>query len=52
MKLKSSNGVFGTNYRLSKIYYCPYEKSTPFTYEALIRTLIKHYHEGKEFKEF
>ena len=50
--LNSINEVLGTNYTLSKIYYVPSEDSSCFAYRTLIRGLIIHYHEGKEFKEF
>lgn len=49
--LNSINEALGTNYTLSKIYYEPYEDSSCFIYRTLIRSLIVHYYEGKEFKE-
>lgn len=49
--LNSINQYLGTNYRLSKIYYVPSEDRSCLVYQTLIRRLIKHYSEGKEFKE-
>jgi len=49
--LNSINQALGTNYTLSKIYYVPSEDGSSRIYQTLIRSLIKHYYEGKEFKE-
>ena len=49
--LNSINQCLGTSYRLSKIYYVPSEDGSCLVYQTLIRRLIKHYYEGKEFKE-
>jgi len=49
--LNSINQSLGTSYTLSKIYYVPSEDGTCLVYQTLIRSLIKHYYEGKEFKE-
>ena len=49
--LNSINRALGTSYTLSKIYYVPSEDGSYFVYQTLIRNLIKHYYEGKEFKE-
>jgi len=49
--LESVNKSLGTNYKLSKIYFSPFDISTNRIYSGLIATLIKHYHSGNEFKE-
>ena len=48
--LNCLNQSLETNYTLSKIYYVPSLNESGI-YRALIRTLIRHYHEGKEFEE-
>jgi hypothetical protein len=48
--LNSMNEYFGTNYQLSKIYYVPSEDGSNLIYQTLIRRLIRHYHNGNEFK--
>ena len=49
--LESVNKFLGTNYRLSKIYFSPFDISTNRIYSGLIAALIRHYHSGNEFKE-
>lgn len=49
--LNSINQSLGTRYRLSKIYYVPSEDGSCLVYQTLIRSLIKHYYERKEFKK-
>ena len=49
--LKSINQSLGTDYKLSKIYYLPSEKSTDRVYSLLIIKLILRYHNREEFKE-
>jgi hypothetical protein len=49
--LNSINQALGTSYTLSKIYYVPSEDGSSLIYQTLIRSLIIHYYEGKEFKE-
>jgi hypothetical protein len=49
--LESVNKSLGTNYRLSKIYFSPFDISTNRIYPGLIAALIRHYHSGNEFKE-
>ena len=49
--LESVNQSLGTNYKLSKIYFSPFEISTNRIYSGLISALIRHYHSGNEFKE-
>jgi hypothetical protein len=49
--LNSINQSLGTSYILSKIYYVPVEDGSCSVYQTLIKNLIKHYYEGKEFKE-
>ena len=49
--LESVNKSLGMNYRLSKIYFSPFDISTNRIYSGLIAALIRHYHSGNEFKE-
>jgi len=49
--LESVNQSLGTNYKLSKIYFSPFDSGTNSVYNLLICTLIRHYHSGNEFKE-
>lgn len=49
--LKSVNKALGTNYKLSKIYFSPYDSPKCEVYTALIAIWIRHYDSGKEFKE-
>ena len=49
--LESVNKSLGTNYKLSKIYFSPFDIPTNRIYSGLIATLIRHYHSGNEFKE-
>nr|WPV76383.1 hypothetical protein [Naviculales sp.] len=49
--LESVNKSLGTNYKLSKIYFSPFDISTNRIYSGLIAALIRHYHNGHEFKE-
>ena len=49
--LESINKSLGTNYKLSKIYFSPFDISTNRIYSGLIAALIRHYHSGNEFKE-
>ena len=49
--LESVNQSLGTNYKLSKIYFSPFDIPTNRIYSRLIATLIRHYHNGNEFKE-
>jgi len=49
--LESVNQSLGTNYKLSKIYFSPFDISTNRIYSGLISALIRHYHSGNEFKE-
>lgn len=50
--LDSVNESFQTNYKLSKIYYVPSDDGSGFIYRNLTHALIRHYHEGKEFKKY
>jgi hypothetical protein len=45
------NKALGTNYKLSKIYFSPFDSANDGVYVGLISTLIKHFHNGDEFKE-
>ena len=49
--LESVNKSLGTNYKLSKIYFSPFDISTNRIYSGLIAALIRHYNSGNEFKE-
>ena len=49
--LESVNKSLGTNYKLKKIYFSPFDISTNRIYSGLIAALIRHYHSGNEFKE-
>ena len=49
--LKSVNQSLGTNYKLSKIYFSPFDSGADSVYNLLICKLIRHYHSGNEFKE-
>ena len=49
--LESVNKSLGTNYKLSKIYFSPFDISKNRIYSGLIAALIRHYHSGNEFKE-
>jgi hypothetical protein len=49
--LESVNKSLGTNYKLSKIYFSPFDSPQSGVYSALIATLIRHYHSGNEFQE-
>jgi hypothetical protein len=49
--LESVNKSLGTNYKLSKIYFSPFDISTNRIYSSLIAALIRYYHSGNIFKE-
>jgi len=49
--LESINKSLGTNYKLSKIYFSPFDSSRDRVYSGLIAALIKHYHIENEFEE-
>ena len=49
--LELVNQSLGTNYKLSKIYFSPFDISTNRIYSGLISALIRHYPSGNEFKE-
>ena len=49
--LESVNQSLGTNYKLSKIYFSPFDISTNRIYSGLIAALIRHYHNGHELEE-
>lgn len=49
--LESVNQSLGTNYKLSKIYFSPFDSGAYSVYNLLICKLIRHYHSGNEFKE-
>lgn len=49
--LEFVNQSLGTNYKLSKIYFTPFDSGANSVYNLLICKLIRHYHSGNEFKE-
>ena len=49
--LESVNQSLGTNYKLSQIYFLPFDSGTNSVYNLLICKLIRHYHSGNKFKE-
>lgn len=49
--LESVNKSLGTNYKLSKIYFVPWDSASYSVYSLLICKLIRHYHAGKSFKK-
>jgi hypothetical protein len=49
--LESINQSLGTNYELSKIYFSPFDSEANSVYKLLICKLIRHSHNGKDFKE-
>jgi hypothetical protein len=49
--LKLVNKCLGINYKLSQIYFSPFDSGTNSVYNLLICKLIRHYHNGNEFKE-
>ena len=48
--LESINKSLGTNYKLSKIYFSPFDIPANQIYSGLVAVLIRHYHSGQEFK--
>lgn len=51
--LRDIENDFEENFdELSKIYYVPSEDGSGFRYRNLTHALIRHYHEGKEFKKY
>ena len=48
---KSINELLQTDYKLAKIYYVPSEDGSDLMYQTLIRRLIRHFHNGNEFKD-
>lgn len=50
--LESVNQSLGTNYKLSQIYFTPFNSGANSVYHVLICKLIRHYHSGNEFTEF
>ena len=49
--LEPVNKALGTNYKLSKIYFSPFDRASNSVYKLLISKLIRHYHSGNEFEE-
>lgn len=39
------------NFKLSKIYFSPFDSGADSVYSGLIAILIRHYHRGNEFIE-
>ena len=50
-RLESVNKSLDNSYKLSKIYFLPSDRASNSVYKLLICKLIRHYHDGKEFKE-
>lgn len=49
--LKKVNESLGTNYKLSQIYFSPFDIPANQIYSALIAVLIRHYHSGGKFED-
>ena len=49
--LDSVNEALNTNYKLSRIYFSPFDSDSNSVYSLLICKLIRHYHDGKKFIE-
>ena len=49
--LESVNQSLRTNYKLSKIYFSPFDLPYNRIYSGLSAALISHYHNGNDFKE-
>ena len=49
--LNSVNESLNTNYKLSRIYFSPFDSDSNSVYSLLICKLIRHYHDGKKFTE-
>lgn len=49
--LESANNALGTNYKLSQIYFFPFDNGKYSVYTFLTIKLIKYYHSGKKFRE-
>nr|YP_009059261.1 hypothetical protein [Eunotia naegelii]YP_009059313.1 hypothetical protein [Eunotia naegelii]AHI51208.1 hypothetical protein [Eunotia naegelii]AHI51260.1 hypothetical protein [Eunotia naegelii] len=49
--LETINKSLGTNYKLSKIYFSPYDISKNRVYSGLVAVLIRYYHNGNKFEE-
>ena len=47
--LNSVNESLNTNYKLSRIYFSPFDSDSNSVYSLLICKLIRHYHDGKKF---
>lgn len=48
--LDSVNSSLKTNYRLSKIYFCPLDNPANQVYSGLTAMLIRHYHNKNKFE--
>lgn len=49
--LRLINQSLETNYKLSKVYFSPFDSGSCSVYRLLIAKLIRHYHNGNEFQE-
>ena len=49
--LELANASLGTNYKLSKIYFSPFDIPFNNVYSVLTSILIRHYHNGNKFIE-
>jgi len=50
-ELNNINESLNTNYKLSRIYFSPFDSASSLVYHLLICKLIRHYHDGKKFTE-
>ena len=46
------NKALSTNYKLSKIYFSPFDNDSSSVYSLLVCKLIHHYHDGKVWERF
>ena len=47
--LNNVNESLNTNYKLSRIYFSPFDSDSNSVYSLLICKLIRHYHDGNKF---
>lgn len=49
--MHSINEILKTNSKVSKIYNVPSEDPSEMVYQTLLRSIIRHLDQGKEFKK-
>lgn len=49
--LESINQALGTDYKVCKIYFSPFDIPANNVYTGLIQALIRYYHSGNKFEE-